>query len=46
MTTGVYEPGPVTIGDLRREGKALEIGCLNCDRDEYVDANSIKLPYS
>ena len=44
MTTGVYEPGPVTIGDLRREGKALEIGFLNCNRHEYVGAKSIKLP--
>ena len=44
MTVGDYDPGPVTMGDLRRDGKALEIGCLNCDRHEYVDANSIKLP--
>ena len=28
----MHEPGPVTIGDLRRSGKALEIGCMNCDR--------------
>lgn len=39
-----YNPGPVTVGDLRRDGKALEIGCLNCSRHEYVDPNSIKLP--
>jgi len=25
----VYPTGPVTIGDLRRDGKALEIGCMN-----------------
>jgi hypothetical protein len=31
-------------GDLRRDHKALEIGCLNSDRYEYVDANSVKLP--
>ena len=34
----------VRSGDLRRDHKALEIGCLNCDRHEYVDANSVKLP--
>ena len=28
----MHEPGPVTIGDLRRGAKALEIGCMNCDR--------------
>ena len=26
------DPDPITIGDLRRNGKALEIGCMNCDR--------------
>jgi hypothetical protein len=40
----MYDPGPVTMGDLRRNGKALEIGCMNCNRHEYVDPHSIKLP--
>ena len=34
---------PVTIGDLRRDGRALEIGCQNCDRHEYVDPHTLKL---
>ena len=38
-----YDPGPVTIGDLRRDGKALEIGCMNCNRHEYFDAHVIRL---
>jgi len=45
-TADGYDPRPVTIGDLRRQGKALEIGCLNCNRHEYVDASSIALPDS
>jgi len=39
-----YNPGPVTIGDLRRDGKALEIGCMNCNRHGYFDANTLALP--
>ena len=31
------EPGPVTIGDLRRSGKALEIGRMNGNRNGYFD---------
>jgi hypothetical protein len=29
--------GPVTIGDLKREGRLLEIGCMACNRHLYVD---------
>ena len=36
--------GPVTIGDLRRGGKALEIGCMNCDRYGYIDPHTLALP--
>ena len=36
--------GPVTIGDLRRDGKALEIGCMNCDRHGYFDLHTLALP--
>ena len=46
MTAKFYEAGPVMLGNFRHEGKSLEIGCLNCNRQEYVDANSIKLPDS
>jgi hypothetical protein len=35
---------PVTIGDLRREGKLLEIGCMACNRHLYLDPASIDLP--
>ena len=35
--------GPVTIGDLRRDGKALEIGCMNCDRHGYFDLHTLAL---
>jgi hypothetical protein len=34
MTTG-----PITIADLTRDGKLLEIGCLGCGRHVYVDAS-------
>ena len=44
MTAAHCETGPVNISDLRRNGKALEVGCLNCNRHEYVDPNGIKLP--
>ena len=30
--------GPVTIADLIRDDKLLEIGCLGCGRHVYVDA--------
>ena len=40
----MHEPGPVTIGDLRRSGKALEIGCMNCDRHGYFDPRALALP--
>ena len=39
-------PNPVTIGDLKRDGKLLEIGCLGCGRHVYVDAASCGLPQS
>ena len=38
-----HDPGPVTIGDLRRDGKALEVGCLNCDRHGYFDPHALAL---
>ena len=36
--------GPVTIGDLKRDGKLLEIGCLGCGRHLYVDPAGAGLP--
>ena len=36
--------GPVTIADLTRDGKLLEIGCLGCGRHVYVDAADVRLP--
>jgi hypothetical protein len=36
--------GPVTIADLKRDGKLLEIGCLACSRHLYVDPASVGLP--
>jgi hypothetical protein len=35
---------PVTIADLIRDGKLLEIGCLGCGRHVYVDAAGVGLP--
>jgi hypothetical protein len=37
---------PVTIGDLIREGKLLEVRCGNCrpERHLYIDAGSLALP--
>ncbi len=34
----------LTIGDLKRDGKLLEIGCLGCGRHIYVDAARAGLP--
>jgi len=34
--------GPVTISDLRRDGKLLEVGCTRCWNVRYVDAASTK----
>jgi hypothetical protein len=36
-------PGPVTIGELRRTGKLLEVGCTKCWRVVYVDP--VTLPF-
>lgn len=36
--------GPVTIADLKRDGKLLEIGCMGCNRHVYIDPASIALP--
>jgi len=33
-----------TIGDLRRDGKALEIGCINCARQGYFNPHALALP--
>ena len=33
--------GPVTIGGLSREGKLLELGCLDCSRVVYVAPRSL-----
>src|SRR5262245_35071549 len=37
---------PVTIGDLIREGKLLEVHCGNCrpERHLYINAGSLDLP--
>jgi hypothetical protein len=37
---------PVTIGDLIRDGKLLEVHCGNCrpERHLYIDAGSLALP--
>src|SRR5262245_5647428 len=37
---------PVTIGDLIREGKLLEVHCSSCrpERHLYIDAGSLDLP--
>ena len=35
---------PVTIGDLRREGKLLEVWCSSCRRIAYVDPKELPLP--
>jgi hypothetical protein len=42
--SGPLPSGPVTIADLIREGKLLEIGCLGCGRHVYVDAAKSDLP--
>ena len=39
-----YTLDPVTVGDLRRDSKALEIGCMNCDRYGYFDPHTLALP--
>lgn len=41
----MYEPmtGPVTMGDLRRKGELLEVGC-RCGRTLYLDPST--LPFS
>jgi hypothetical protein len=36
--------GAVTIADLIRDDKLLEIGCLGCGRHVYVDAAGPGLP--
>jgi hypothetical protein len=36
--------GPITIGDLKRSGQLLEIGCLGCGRHLYVNAAGVGLP--
>ena len=38
--------GPVTIADLIREQRLLEIGCLGCGRHVYIDAAASRLPDS
>jgi hypothetical protein len=37
--------GPLTIGDLIRDGKLLEVGCLACKRHLYIDPASVGLPH-
>lgn len=37
------KPGPVTIGDLRRNNQLLEVGCARCPRTIYLDA--AQLPF-
>ena len=36
-----HDPGPVTIGNLRRNGKVLEIGSINCDWHNYFDPHAL-----
>jgi hypothetical protein len=36
--------GPVTLGDLIREGKLLWISCRDCCRERDVDPATIPLP--
>jgi hypothetical protein len=43
MKAGREHRVPVTIGDLLREGKALEIGCQNCSRHLYANPHTINL---
>ena len=35
--------GPVTIGDLSRSGQLLEMGCLDCSRVVYVEAQTLRI---
>lgn len=35
--------GPVTIGNLRKDGKLLEVGCTRCWNVQYLDPR--KLPF-
>lgn len=35
---------PVTIGDLKRTGKLLELACMGCARHLYIDPASLPLP--
>jgi hypothetical protein len=34
----------VTLGDLKREGRRLEIGCLSCHFHDYVPVQRVRLP--
>ena len=36
--------GPVTIGDLRSKGQALEVGCTKCGHHVYVDPHKVPFP--
>jgi len=35
---------PVTIGDLRRIGQLLEIGCTKCWNVRYLDSHTLPFP--
>jgi len=44
LNTPVPRTDAVTIGDLIAAGRAIEIGCLNCNRHGYYDAATLGLP--
>jgi hypothetical protein len=44
MAQPSYEFRPVTIADLKRDSKLLEVGCLACGRHLYIDAAGAGLP--
>jgi hypothetical protein len=36
--------GPVTLGDLIRDGKLMWVYCISCGRERDVDPTSLALP--
>lgn len=38
--------GPVTLGDLAREGKLLWVYCCDCGRERNIDPAALPLPSS
>jgi hypothetical protein len=37
----IYDPGPVTVGMLRRKRELLEVGCTACNHHAYLDPEQL-----